>query len=389
MAGKEKPYKLYRGGRASGPIRPEKERADVRAQRDGAGRKAPKLRRPRRWRRFVLLFVVGLVLLTVVWALLGYLAIRRGVSAANDRLDDDAKRALAPSRGSILSNAATILVVGTDNGGRRKDRQGVGRADTLMLIRTDPDEHRLAYLQIPRDLRVEIPQRGSDKINSAFALGGAALTIDTVERLTGPALEINHVMIVNFGSFREVVDALGGIAINNPAPVLTRIECPYRGAERCARFKGWRFQRGEIELDGMRALIYARVRTNELAPNESDIQRGARAQRVVQAVEDEVVSPSAFFRMPFIGDDVVKHLATDLSAGELLQLGWVRWRAADDKTLRCRLGGDPEFVGGSAVLRSSEDNFRVVRMFLGQDAPQPPPERQPFAPGCFVGRAGA
>ncbi len=92
--------------------------------------------------------------------------------------------------------------------------------------------------------------------------------------------------------------------------------------------------------------------------------------------------------MPFIGDDVITPLATDLSTNELLQVMWVRKRAADDKTLRCRLGGDPETIDGASVIVSSEDNASVILQITGQSAPQRPPKGRPYAPGCFVGRAG-
>ncbi len=88
------------------------------------------------------------------------------------------------------------------------------------------------------------------------------------------------------------------------------------------------------------------------------------------------------------GLELVQPLATDLSAGEILALGWVKFRAADDKTLRCRLGGDPAFIGGAWVLQSSEDNALVIAMITGKSAPQRPPKGQLFEPGCFVGRAG-
>ena len=91
--------------------------------------------------------------------------------------------------------------------------------------------------------------------------------------------------------------------------------------------------------------------------------------------------------MPFIGDDVTEPLAMDLSTNQLLQMSWVRWRASN--TLRCRLGGTPTTLNGASVIQSSEDNARVVDMVTNPDsAPQPPPKGQPFAPGCFVGRAG-
>jgi LCP family protein required for cell wall assembly len=390
----DKPYKVYRGGRVKGPVKPlsqEREKA-----RDGDGYagtyEKPEKKKPgrmrRRWRRVVLLLLLGLIVLALVWALLGYLAVRRGVSAANERLPEAARRALAPAEGSILTNPTNMLVLGADVGGR-KDRKGPGRSDSIMLVRTDPDQGRISYVAIPRDLYVPIPGHGEDKINAAFSLGGPALAIDTVEALTG--LGVNHVVIVDFESFREVVDAVGGITVQNPKPILSahKFDCPLRGPEQCARWKGWSFRKGEIHLDGRRALVYSRIRQNKLDPAESDITRAERQQRVVQGVADEVVGLSGFVRMPLIGDDVVKPLATDLSTGELLQLGWVRWRAADDKTLRCRLGGDATTAGGAFILRSSEDNRRVMESIVDPDAaPLRPRKGDVFAPGCFTGRAG-
>jgi LCP family protein required for cell wall assembly len=382
VAGKDKPYKVYRGGRVKGPIRPSGDGVDTR--RDGESA-APRPAR-RRLRRVILLLLLGLVVLAVVWAVLGYLAVRRGVEEANDRLPGEAKRALAPPPGSLLSYPTNTLVLGADVGTKAPGRQGPGRSDSIVLVRTDPDDDRLAYLSIPRDLRVEIPGHGADKINAAFAAGGPALAIETVEGLTG--LEVNHVVVVDFASFEDVVDAVGGITIDNPRRILSNpFDCPYRAA-RCAEFEGWRFKKGKIELDGRRALIYSRIRKNQLDPNESDITRGERQQRVIQALGDKIVSPSGFVHMPFIGDDIVKPLATDLSTGELFQLAWVRSRAADDKTLRCRLGWVPVDGGGTSYIQSSEDNALVIAMITGRSAPQRPPAGSPFAPGCFVGRAG-
>jgi polyisoprenyl-teichoic acid--peptidoglycan teichoic acid transferase len=386
VAGKEKPYKLYRGGRVKGPVKPLREGRDTRRDGDGRDRKPVKPKRRRRVRRTIVLLLVGLVIVALVWALLGYLAVRRGVGDANERLGDAAARALAPSDGSILSTPTNILVLGADAGGRREDRQGTGRSDSIMLIRTDPGDHRISYLSLPRDLRVEIPGRGVDKINAAYSYGGPALSVQTVQNLTG--LGMNHVIVVDFATFKEVIDAVGGITIQNPKPVLSNpFDCPFTGAERCARFKGWRFKQGDIELDGRRALIYARIRKNQLDPSESDITRGERQQRVLQGLTDEILGVSGFLRMPFIGDDIVKPLATDLSTNELLGLSWVRWRAAADKTLRCRFGGTP-VDDGASYIQPSEDNALVIAQITGKSAPQRPPRGQPFAPGCFVGRAG-
>jgi anionic cell wall polymer biosynthesis LytR-Cps2A-Psr (LCP) family protein len=139
-------------------------------------------------------------------------------------------------------------------------------------------------------------------------------------------------------------------------------------------------------MDGRRALVYARVRENQLDASDSDITRGGRQQQVVQAIADESVSLHAFLRLPFIGDDLVEPLATDLSAWDLMQLGWVKFRAAENGTLRCRLGGTGSQIEDGYYIVGVEENVAVVAMFEGKSAPQPPsPGSGPFAPGCVTG----
>jgi polyisoprenyl-teichoic acid--peptidoglycan teichoic acid transferase len=388
VASKDKPYRVYRGGRAKGPIRHEAppERSRRRGDGDGArARGAKPSRRPvRRWLRVFLVLVLVAVLLVVVWAILGYLALRSGVAEANDRLDSRTSRVLAPRDGSILSNPSTILVLGTDEG---PGREGPFRTDAMMIVRADPDEHRIALLAIPRDLRVEIPNRGVDKVNAAYAYGGSTLAVTTVQRLVGEGLPINHVVVMNFDDFRGVIDALGGVTLNVEKRILSnKFDCPRSTEAQCDRWKGYRFRRGEQEMNGRRALIYARIRQNQLDPSESDFTRGERQQQVLQAVADDITSFGTFLRLPFIGDDLVEPIATDLSANELLQLGWVKSRTPDSGTIRCRLGGTIADLNGQSVILGSEENRSVVGMVTGESAPQPPrPGSGPFGPGCRVG----
>jgi LCP family protein required for cell wall assembly len=387
VASKDKPYRVYKGGRAKGPIRHEPlKHEDGGSDGDAYAYKGPKpARKPRRWRRRILWVLVGLIVLALVWALLGYLAFRRGVKDANKRLDPLAARALTPQDGLMLSNPSNTLVLGVDVGS--KSRQGTqGRSDSIVLVRTDPDHHRIALVSIPRDLRVEILRHGEQKINAAYAFGGATLAIKTVERVTG--LPINHVVVVDFSTFGEVVDALGGITVNVPKPILSnKFECPRATQAACARWPGWRFRKGEQEMDGHTALIYSRIRENQLDPSENDFTRGGRQQAVIQAIADKVTSFNTFIRAPFIADDLVRPLATDLSAAQILQLAWVKRRTPSSGWLRCRLGGTIADIGGVSYVIGSEENVSVIAMITGKTAPQPPlPGSGLFGPGCLVGK---
>jgi polyisoprenyl-teichoic acid--peptidoglycan teichoic acid transferase len=376
MAVGDKPYRLYRGGRVKGKVPLESNSRPSSKPTPERGARPPRRRRIVLWTGLAL---VGLVLLTVVWGVLGYLSFSNGVEQANERLPRRAAAALARNEGSLLSDPATILVIGTD-GGKAPGRGDAQRSDSLLLLRTDPGTHRLSYLSIPRDLRVEIPGYGTSKINAANQVGGPALTIRTVRALTG--LPVHHVVVVDFDGFRELIDALGGIEVNVPKPILSNaFDCPYKPA-RCRDWEGWRFAKGIQHMDGRRALVYSRIRTNKLDPSDTDVSRGGRQQAVAEAVGDEIASISTFLRLPFSGDSLAAPLATDLSTWELMQLGWVRFRADASKSLHCRLGGEPATIGGESVLIGSEGNVDVISMFLRRSAPLAAPKGATYAPGC-------
>ena len=380
MADAEKPYRLYKGGRTRGkvPTAPRPERPG-RAESSRATQSG----KPR-WRRRIGLTMLVLGVLLLVWLVASYLAFRSGVKEANARLPKAVEASLAPQDGLLLTNPSLIMLLGTD-GDKTAARQDFRRSDSILLVRTDPKRHRMAYLTIPRDLRVDIPGQGPNKINAAFQLGGPALTMKTVQALTG--LQPNHVVLVDFDNFREVIDALGGVEIDVPKPILSnRFDCPYATERRCQEWPGWRFGKGRQTMSGQRALIYSRVRENRLDPAENDLTRGERQQAVVEAMTNQLVSAGTFAKLPFIGDDLVKPLATDLSAGQLLQLGWVRFRSNESRSLHCRLGGEPQSVGGQSVLVGGEENSATLSMFTGRSAPQPPRPGTTFGAGCRIGR---
>ena len=375
MAEGDKPYRLYRGGRKKGKV-PLGSQTRPSTQPTRAP-DAPKGRR--RFGLWIGLAALGFVLLLAAWGALGYRSFSSGVDKANARLPRAAKAQLARQDGSLLSEPTTILVIGTD-GGRASGRGDASRADSLLLLRTDPGKHHVSYLSIPRDLRVEIPGYGTSKINAASQIGGPALTIETVRALTG--LSIDHVVVVDFDGFRELIDSLGGIDVKVPKPILSnQFDCPFK-AEKCRDWEGWRFKKGMQHMDGRRALVYSRIRTNQLDPSDTDISRGTRQQAVADAVGDKIASAGTFLRLPFSGDSLAAPLATDLSASELARLGWVRFRADSKRSLRCRLGGDPATIGGESMLLGSEDNVAVISMFLGRSAPLAPPKGTLYGAGC-------
>ena len=102
-------------------------------------------------------------------------------------------------------------------------------------------------------------------------------------------------MIVDFDDFKEVIDALGGVEVDVPKPILSnRFDCPYATEARCQQWQGWRFEKGKQTMDGRRALVYSRIRENRLDPAENDLTRGGRQQEVVEAMTDKLTSFGTF-----------------------------------------------------------------------------------------------
>jgi polyisoprenyl-teichoic acid--peptidoglycan teichoic acid transferase len=168
----------------------------------------------------------------------------------------------------------TILLLGSD---RRPDDAtdggaGTGaRSDTIILVRLDPDRQATALMSLPRDLKVEIPGYGVDKINAAYSAGGPKLTLETVKQLTG--LPINHVINVDFHGFQKAIDAIG---------------CIYTDVDRryyndTAEFAYINIPAGYQQMCGDKALQYARFRHED-----SDLVRGIRQQDLLRDAKQQV-----------------------------------------------------------------------------------------------------
>jgi polyisoprenyl-teichoic acid--peptidoglycan teichoic acid transferase len=378
MPSGEKPYRVYRGGRVRGRVprvpslpRQPREEPQPREPRDRRFRLKPN----RRWLRWIPVALGILLVFLFAWALASYFQFRDGVSSANKRLPPKVRQALDDPHGS----SSDILLLGTDHA-RLAGRESANRTDSITLVRVDSSRHRIAYLSIPRDLVVDIPGHGESKVNAAMQLGGPVLAVRTLRVLTG--LPINHIVVVDFSQFEDLIDKLGGIDVAVPEKIVSKFDCPYPTEERCARWDGWRFAKGKQHMDGRRALIYSRVRKNALNPADSDFSRAEHNQQVLQAVAGKLTSFGTLFKLPFIGDDLLAPVATDLSTHAFISLGWTKFRSSSGRTLHCRLGGE----AGGGEIHSVEENVNVIAMVTGASAPQPPvPGSGAFGPGCVTG----
>jgi LCP family protein required for cell wall assembly len=164
----------------------------------------------------------------------------------------------------------TILMLGSDQRFADKKLGLKPRSDTMLLARVNPDTNAISVVSIPRDLKVDIPGHGSDKINASFELGGPRLTVRTIkglfEKVTNEKFPINNVLVVNFGTFQRAVDYIGGVYVD----VDRRYFNDNSGGQNYAAID---IQPGYQRLNGSDALDYVRYRHTD-----SDLIRAARQQ---------------------------------------------------------------------------------------------------------------
>ncbi|HUR86819.1 MAG TPA: LCP family protein [Solirubrobacteraceae bacterium] len=273
-----------------------------------AGPRRPRLGRPSAGRivRWVLLAVLFWIVLSVLSFLLGAQIQQGKISGgANDLLG---------GAGYPMWSPNNVLVLGSDQRTpetREPGAQtGVGRADSIMLMRIGGGAN--SRLSIARDTVVDIPGAGRQKINAAFAIGGTALAVRTVEAYTG--VDVHHVVVVSFEDFPALVDAMGGITYRGGC-VVSKINGGFRNGGYTLRLRA-----GKTHIDGKQALALARTRKNLCRKNESDLTRARRQQKVIAAMRKRLLSPGAFARLPFISWRVPSALRSDMSGPTLLGL---------------------------------------------------------------------
>ncbi len=235
-------------------------------------KRAIRRRRPV-WVQVLVGALAGLLALTL--GIGGFYAWRLWDAASRiERVDtmlptDDAGR---PAVDAAAPGSLNYVLMGSDSRGSGD----VGRSDVLMLAHVPPKRDKVYIVSFPRDMWVEVPGRGKAKINAAYAWGGEALTIRTVESLIG--VRIDHAAKIDFEGFTGLTTQLGGVTVNNR--VASRQHSP-------ETMKVYSWPKGEITIQGEEALIYVRQRYG--LPN-GDLDRAERQRAVVRAILSKMLS---------------------------------------------------------------------------------------------------
>ncbi|MEK3884272.1 LCP family protein [Paenibacillus sp. PL2-23] len=271
-------------------------------------------------------------------------------------VDRDVKTVPVPVSAALEEDPFSVLLIGVD----QRDNE-IGRSDTLIYTVVRPSDGSMLLVSLPRDLYVELAGKGrADKINHAFAFGGAGLTMDTVEQLLDAP--VDHYASINFEGFREAINAIGGIAL----PIEEDIVNDDPGHEYFV------IEGGQDLYNGTDALNFVRYREDA----GGDVSRTERHQQFLHAMIEKAKGMKQWSQIPELIDIMGDNFSTDMTPGKLIDLAQ-RLIQADNRMMYSHtlLGYGHRLVQGGAwyYFADEEDLASVqtmIRSWLDADTTQ-------------------
>ncbi len=257
-------------------------------------KKKKKIKKKRHFFRRLFFLIILIVLLITGYTVYGY---NKGLkSAKNDTSYSQIK--VSDFNGQKSSDGSTnILLLGSDSRGEDQ-----GRSDTIIVAHYNKNSKTPQLISFMRDLYVDIPDYGMNKINAAYSYGGPELVRKTLKENFN--INVQYYMIVSFTSFPKVIDTLlpDGVEID---------------AEKDIELDGVSISKGNQKMDGNTLLQYARFRKDE----EGDFGRVRRQQQVLTAVEKQAVSLTGLWNLPEAVGQIRGYTTTDLPTSVIASIG--------------------------------------------------------------------
>ncbi|WP_407272236.1 LCP family protein [Radiobacillus sp. PE A8.2] len=320
-------------------------------------------RKKQRWRKRVIILVLILVLLIIGF---GVYVLVNALDAASDSyegLDREGEKSdLREEAVTIGDDPISILLLGIEDyssGGEH------GRADTQIVVTLNPDTKKMTMTSINRDTRVELTKvdqyNGFHKINAAYTYasltgyGANKLAVETVEDLLD--IPIDKYLAVNFESFRDIVNVLGGVTIDVKEGFWE--ENIYDSNNRIY------FDAGKQKLSGEEALAFVRMRKRAV---NNTYPREERQRQFIKASIDQAISAGTIFKVGQISDILGENVETNLKPAEIyaLQRAYSSMDASTIETIE--LEGNPDvIIDGSYYFLPDEDSLQEVSQRLKEE----------------------
>ncbi|MGN7396896.1 polyisoprenyl-teichoic acid--peptidoglycan teichoic acid transferase TagU [Peribacillus frigoritolerans] len=252
-----------------------------------------------------------------------------------DRTTDKRTKDLALSDQEPFS----MLMLGVDE--RDGDK---GRSDTMIVLTVNPQKKSVKMLSIPRDTRTEIVGHGTqDKINHAFAFGGAKMSMDTVENFLD--IPIDYYMKINMEGFKDIVDAVGGVTVQNDLDFTS---------------DGIHFAKGTHTLNGKEALAYSRMRHDDPS---GDFGRQSRQRSIIEAVIKEGASLSSLTKYDEVFAALGNNIQTNLTFDDMMDIQ-KNYRDASKSITQSSINGNGTKIDGIYYYIVSDEEKEKVQSEL-------------------------
>lgn len=203
-----------------------------------------------------------------------------------------------------------VLLIGIDS----RENNGRGRSDSMILLSINKKSKKIIATSILRDIYVQIPGHQNNRINAAFALGGPKLLLDTIS--TNFRVKIDRYAYINFYSFTDIVDAVGGVTLEvsqKEIPVINEYIQEMNQLTKQPAGKDFLKEPGKLNLNGKQALGYAR---NRYVGN-ADFERTARQRRVMEQVFSKAKGLNPI-QLNNLMNKILPSITTDLTEKEIL-----------------------------------------------------------------------
>ncbi|WHX60492.1 LytR family transcriptional regulator [Peribacillus frigoritolerans] len=233
----------------------------------------------------------------------------------------------------------SMLMLGVDE--RDGDK---GRSDTMIVLTVNPQKKSVKMLSIPRDTRTEIVGHGTqDKINHAFAFGGAKMSMDTIENFLD--IPIDYYMKINMEGFKDIVDAVGGVTVQNDLDFTS---------------DGIHFAKGTHTLNGKEALAYSRMRHDDPS---GDFGRQSRQRAIIEAVIKEGASLSSLTKYDEVFAALGNNIQTNLTFDDMMDIQ-KNYRDASKSITQSSINGNGTKIDGIYYYIVSDEEKEKVQSEL-------------------------
>ena len=255
-----------------------------------------------------------------------------------------------PFSSNILSyNRINVLIVGCD------EIKNHGRADTIVFLSISPKTKDALILSIPRDTRVEIPGRGMDKINHAYAFGGEKLISETVNSFLD--VPLHFYAVVDFEGFVSIIDGLGGVEID--------IEKEMHYVDKAGGVD-INLYPGKQILNGEKALEYIRFRYDKLG----DLGRIKRQQKLAVALIKKMMNFDSIIKIPQLLEGIKEYIATNIKVQDVIALANLFKGVNQEKFRIETVHGNPVYIEGVSYLKPDVEEVqqRVKSLIYGKNS---------------------